>query len=78
MTFKVIDTDTKLVQLTRAVAMEVRSEISQTREQNGKQANAGDYLADLGRRFTALAEDLDHYSCPEGVPCAFHEVLKAD
>lgn len=74
MTFKVIDSDAKLVQLTQALAREISSEVLNTREQLGTKGTAGDYLADVGRRFTALAEDLDHYSCPEGAPCAFHEV----
>lgn len=74
MTFKVIDSDAKLVQLTQALAREISSEVLNTREQLGTKATAGDYLADVGRRFMALADDLDHYSCPEGVPCAFHEV----
>lgn len=49
-----IDTDVKLTQLARDIAGEVSAEMQRTREQNGTNAQAGDYIADVARRLNAI------------------------
>ena len=49
-----IDTDVKLTQLARDIAHEVSAEMARTREQNGPNAQAGDYISDVARRLNAI------------------------